>query len=124
MQQLLFSTPQKFPGNILSSTYLNPDNTDEVRGRTELERRRDYIKLMEQETGDSHFNLLQMVKQCLHNAPRQRPSAEGVLTLLEEMLAEEHTENSFKLDIERMRLASEMKMRLTLESKLTAEVNS
>lgn len=40
----LFTLTQVFPGNLLESTYTDPNNPDVVLGRSEIERRRQYIQ--------------------------------------------------------------------------------
>ena len=57
--------------------------------------------------------LVELVKQCLHNAPEDRPSTEEVLAVLQGLRAEVEGEYgiSFRLDIEKLRLAKEGKMK-------------
>ena len=50
-------------------------------GRSELERRRDYIQPLCEQLGEQH-PLSRLVCQCLHNNPAQRPSAEELLQRL------------------------------------------
>ena len=73
---------QVFPGALLLPTYPDPDNPGCVRGRSEVERRMDYIQPLREQLGEQH-PLLQLVCQCLHNTPAQRPSAEELLQQLE-----------------------------------------
>ena len=47
-----------------------------------MERRRDYIQSLHEQLGEQH-PLLELVCQCLHNTPAQRPSAEELLQQLE-----------------------------------------
>ena len=55
-------------------------------GRSEVERRREYIDLLEKELRDGeHHPLTQMVKQCLQNAPSRRPTTEQLMRSLEEV---------------------------------------
>ena len=80
--------PQTFPGNLLEPTYSDPDNQDNLLARSEVERRQVYIDQLDQKLPDcGHHPLVQLVKCCLKNTPSQRPSAEEVLTSLEEMKA-------------------------------------
>ena len=73
-----------FPGNLLESTYPDPNNPEEVVGRSEVERRRAYIERLEGELhGGEHHPLTQMVKQCLKNAPSRRPTTEQLVTELQ-----------------------------------------
>ena len=69
---------QVFPGTLLQ----DPDNTGRLFGRSEVERRTDYIQPLREQLGEQH-PLLQLVCQCLHNTPALRPSAEELLQQLE-----------------------------------------
>ena len=73
--------PQVFPGALLPYTYPDPDNPGRVCGRSEVERRIDYIQPLQEQLGEQH-PLVQLVRQCLHNEPAQRPSAEELLQQL------------------------------------------
>ena len=73
-----------FPCNLIESTYPDPQNPDIVLGRSEIERRREYIVQLEKELLDGeHHPLTLMVKQCLQNAPSRRPTAEQLVLALE-----------------------------------------
>ena len=59
-----------------------------------------------------HPALVQLVKQCLHNVPRERPSTEALLTSLQGMRVEVEGEFGgipIRLDMVRLRLAKEVK---------------
>ena len=73
---------QVFPGTLLPHTYQDPDNPGRLLGHSEVERRRDYIQPLYEHLGEQHL-LLDLVCQCLHNTPAQRPSAEELLQRLE-----------------------------------------
>lgn len=77
---------QIFPGNLLQHNYVDPENSDRLLGRTEAERRGKYLEQLENllPEGNRH-PLLQLIKDCLRNAPSQRPTAEQLVTVLEEM---------------------------------------
>ena len=75
---------QVFPGSLKPGTYADPDDPDRILGRSEVERRSDYIDQLHQRLGEGH-PLVRMVKQCLHNVPSRRPSTEEVLQQLEGM---------------------------------------
>ena len=78
-----------FPGDLLESTYPDPNNQDVVLGRTEVERRKRYIDLLEKELRDGeHHPLMLMVKWCLQNAPLRRPTADELVTELQGMRAD------------------------------------
>ena len=108
---------QVFPGSLLPSTFLNPDNSGGIRGRTELERREQYIDLLESSLrifSLSHPDLIHLVKQCLHNDPQQRPNTDELLTKLQRMKVEvegEYGGSPIRLDMVRVRLAEEVKMK-------------
>ena len=77
---------QIFPGDLLEPTYSDPDNQDNLLARSEVERRQVYIDQLDRKLPDcGHHPLVQLVKRCLKNTPSQRPTAEEVLTSLEEM---------------------------------------
>ena len=78
------SPPQVFPGSLLPHNYADPQNPDRLLGRSEVERRRDYIQQLHGQLGEEH-SLVQLVHQCLHNTPTRRPSAEELLQQLEAM---------------------------------------
>ena len=70
-----------------------------------------YINLLESQISSNHPALVQLVKQCLHNDPRQRPSTDELLATLQRMKVE--VEGGYgvqiKLDMEKLRLAKEVK---------------
>ena len=77
---------QVFPGKLLESTYPDPRNPDQILGRSEVERRREWIDLLEKEFRDGEQHpLTQMVKQCLQNEPARRPTTEQLLASLKEV---------------------------------------
>ena len=55
-------------------------------GRSEVDRRQAYINQLEDLLpGGIRRPLIQMIKDCLRNAPAQRPTAEQLVTALDEM---------------------------------------
>ena len=71
-----------------------------------------YIDLLESEISSRHPTLVQLVKQCLHNDLRQRPSTDELLTTLQRMKVEVEGEFGgiqIRLDMEKLRLAKEVK---------------
>ena len=76
------SPSQKFPDTLLPATYPDPNNPRHLLARSEVERRSDYIQLLHEQLGEQH-PLSQLVSQCLHNIPAQRPSAEELHQRLE-----------------------------------------
>ena len=81
-----------------------------IRGRSELERRGRYVELLESLIIPA---LVQLVKQCLHNVPRQRPSTDELMATLQRMKVEVEGEygGPVKLDMVRVRLAKEVKLK-------------
>ena len=99
---------QIFPGDLLAYTFPNPDNPVDIRARTELERREQYIQFLEEHIGKLHPDLVELVKQCLHNVPNLRPSTEEVLTRLQGMRVQvegEYGGGVVKLDFVKLRMA-------------------
>ncbi len=77
-----------FPGDLLSSTYPNPSNPDQLIARSEVDRRQTYMATLETTCGASHPVLLDLVRQCLHNTPERRPSSQDLLVRLREVKTE------------------------------------
>ena len=70
------------------------------------------MELLDSKIGSDHPALVELVKQCLHNDPRERPSTEKLLTGLQGMRVEvegEYGSGSLKLDLARVRLTKEVK---------------
>ena len=110
---------------MLSATCPDPDNPDRLLARTEVERRGEYIEMLEEELGRHYPALVQLVKQCLCNVPDQRPSTDEVLGSLQRMKVEVegvYGGSLAKLDIGKVLLAKEMKMKDKRIEELTAEV--
>ena len=82
-----------------------------IQGRSELERRGRYVELLESLINPLHPALVQLVKQCLHNVPDQRPSTDELLATLQRMKVEVEGEygDPVKLGVERVKLEEEMK---------------
>ena len=61
--------------------------------------------------GRYHPALVELVKECLHNSPDQRPTTDDLLARLQRMREEVEGEygGSVKLDMVRVRLAKEVK---------------
>ena len=70
-----------------------------------------YIELLEWKISKDHPALVELVKQCLQNDPRERPSTEELLTRLQGMRVEVEGEHggSIKLDMARLRLSKEVR---------------
>ena len=63
--------------------------------------------------GRYHPALVELVKECLHNSPDQRPTTDDLLARLQRMREEVEGEygGSVKLDMVRVRLAKEVKIK-------------
>ena len=95
---------QRFPGNLLPCTFDQP--------RTEVQRRDQYIELLEGYIGVLYPNLVLLVRQCLQDIPDQRPSTDELLATLQRMKVEVERvfgTNQFRVDMEKLRLAKEVK---------------
>ena len=71
----LFTVTQVFPCDLLPSTFC--DDNGELRARTEVERRQQYVHLLKQQLCEDH-SLTTLIKDCLHNIPNMRPTAENI----------------------------------------------
>ena len=104
---------QKFPGKLLPSTYINPEDSREIRARSEVERREVYVELLQSLYNTFHPGLVDLVKLCLHNDPRERPSTKELLSRLQGMRAEVEGEygghQPIRLDMVRVKLTKEVK---------------
>ena len=100
---------QIFPGNLLPSTFLDAGN---LQARNELQRREQYIEILEAHIGRYHPALVELVKECLNNDPDQRPTTDDLLARLQRMREEVEGEygGPVKLDMVRVRLAKEVKI--------------
>ena len=66
--------------------------------------------MLESEISSRHIALVQLVKQCLHNDPQQRPSTDELLATLQRMKVEVEGDygNQIRFDMEKLRLAKEL----------------
>ena len=120
---------QVFPGNLLSGTFPDPDNPEHTLARSEIERRGKYMEIMEGHVqfGYLHPSLVQLVRQCLHNAPERRPSTDEVLGNLQRLKVEVegvYGGSLVKLDIGRVVLAKEMKIQKKELAQAEVETNT
>ena len=79
----LFTATQVFPCELLPVTFYDDDG--KLCARTEVERRQKYIDQLEQQLGGNH-DLIKLIKQCLHNNFRMRPTADEIISVLEQVL--------------------------------------
>ena len=97
-------TLQVFPGTLLPPNYPDPDNPGRLVGRSEVERRTDYIQPLCEQLGEQH-PLVQLVCQCLHNVPAQRPSAEELLQQLEALIKRAYGRKLVRAEMARLQVA-------------------
>lgn len=81
----LYTIIQVFPIPI-SSTFMDPVKPGVIMARSEVQRRMKFIQQLSQQLGHRHL-LVQLVMQCLHNDPNQRPTANELLLQLEQVRA-------------------------------------
>ena len=83
---------QEFPGDLLEPNHPDPNNSRQLVGRSEVDRRGNYIEHLERQLhqGSAGYPLVGVVKQCLENIPEERPTVEQLVTVLEGM--KEHIE--------------------------------
>ena len=74
-----------FPGNLLEPNYADPNDPDKLVARSEVERRKEYFDLLPFGTRHPY---VQLTKDCLHNSPSRRPTAEQLVATLEGMRAD------------------------------------
>ena len=79
----LFTATQVFPCELLPATFCDDDG--KLCARTEVERRQKYIDQLEQQLGGDH-DLNKLIKQCLHNSSRMRPTANEIISVLEQLV--------------------------------------
>ncbi len=92
---------QVFPRDLLPPNYPDPQDASRLLGRSEVERRRDYIAQLHQQLGQDH-PLVRLIKRCLGNDPAHRPSAEEVLQRLEQVEIEDPYQHLTKLEMIRL----------------------
>lgn len=76
----IFTLSQTFPCNLLAHNYR--DEQRHIIGRSELERREQYMKLIYSQLRENH-PLIQMIEKCL-DFPEDRPGIHDVFQLLEQ----------------------------------------
>ena len=79
----LFTITQTPVRPLLPPNY--PDSTGELRARSEVKRRAQFVEAAEQLLSENQ-SLVALIKQCLHNIPAQRPRTGELVTRLQEML--------------------------------------
>ncbi len=89
---------QVFPHDLLSPNYPDPQDASRLLGRSEVERRRDYMARLRQQLDQGH-PLVRLIEQCLRNDPAHRPSAEEVLQCLEQLETEDPYQDLTKIEM-------------------------
>ncbi len=89
---------QVFPHDLLPPNYPDPQDASRLLGRSEVERRRDYMARLHQQLDQGH-PLVRLIGQCLHNDPAHRPSAEEVLQCLEQLEIEDPYQDLTKIEM-------------------------
>ena len=119
----LFTVTQTFPQNLKPATY---SITHQILARSEIERREDYIILMQAYLGETH-SLVRLTLDCLKFHPEERPVAIELLRQLEEVgrtLPQKYTETKLIQQISRKEhKSSNSKEMQTLIVELRASVH-
>ena len=78
---------QVFPGDLLEHNYPDPNNHRQLLPRSEVDRRGNYFERLERQLHQESagYPLVGVVKQCLENIPEERPTAEQLVRVLEEL---------------------------------------
>lgn len=100
---------QRFPGNILPSTY-----SSKVKGvirRSELERRIEYISFLKVCYGSIHPRLVNLITKCLDNDPSKRPKTDWLLAMLQDTKADLKDLITDRLDMSKVRLVKANKIK-------------
>ena len=80
----LFTMIQESPEDILPPNHYEQDRAPVA--LTEIQRREKYMRKLYQEFDERH-PVVAMIKICLHDIPRERPSAYAVVSILEGIIA-------------------------------------
>ena len=90
----LYTAIKEFPDDLLPSTYPDPKNADNLKARSEVQRRESFMMKLYKEFGKEH-PLVKLIRQCLHNAAECRPSAADVMEILEGLDVEKEVEDPY-----------------------------
>lgn len=85
-QLSLHTIIHQFPGDLLPATVCDPE-TEKITGISELERRKEYIDLLDAELDLDH-PLNVFIRRCLSNLPNKRPQAREIIAAIENILSE------------------------------------
>ena len=89
----LFTTIQTPVRPLLPPNYTDKV-TGELRARSEVERRQQFVEKAKKVLSSNH-SLLGLIKQCLHNNPEERPRTGKLLTRLQEMMTPGNLDMSY-----------------------------
>ena len=90
----LYTAIQEFPDDLLPSTYTDPSDPDNLKARSEVQRREPFMMKLYKEFGKEH-PLVKLIRQCLHNAAECRPSAADAMKILEGLDVEKEMEDLY-----------------------------
>ena len=86
-----------------------PDSHNRIKARTELERREEYLNKLD-DIGQFYPDLPRLVRRCLSNTPRERPSSEDLLDRVKEVRVDEERRGTIEMDIKKLLPDLEKKM--------------
>ena len=79
----LYTIIREFPKSLLPATYNSADG--ELVARSELERRKSYMEKLRTKLPTADHPLYQLIEQCLHNNPPNRPTSTATLHWLQKL---------------------------------------
>ena len=107
----LFTLTQTFPDDLKPHTYFD-ETAQRIIGRSEIERRENYVEQMNTALGKTH-PLVELTLDCLRYLPENRPSVVEVLRRLEEVgrtVPQICTETKLELIKQILRIQDEIRM--------------
>ena len=90
----LYTAIKEFPDDLLPSTYPDPSDPDNLKARSEVQRREPFMMKLYKVFGKEH-PLVKLIRQCLHNTAECRPSAADVMEILEGLDVEKEVEDPY-----------------------------
>ena len=109
---------QVFPQNLLKANYLDP-RTNELKARSEIQRRGKYIEMLHGKLVDPKHALVVLIKGCLEYEPVKRPTARQALERLGEMRAAVHDPYT---DLNRLQLERSLTDKVALIQQLATKI--
>ena len=89
----LYMAIQQFPKDLLPPTYTH-EKTNKLTARSEIERRHQYIVVLYETMGEENA-LTSLIKRCLENQPKNRPSAREAHEILERLSRDGSSEDVY-----------------------------